>query len=430
MLTTPLTSRWTNFRFIEKQYKYWSSEKRFNIVPCGRRSGKTEIAKRRLVRAALYPPRNIIHPWLVVSAPTHDQVRRIYWDDVFELIPVFMIDNVIKSPPSIKLINGATIGFMGMDKPERIEGKSLWWWLGDEFGNMKPSVWDHVRPALADTIGHADIIGTPEGRNHYYEMWIDSIGDPEWDHHQWDSSIVLPEKEILSLQRQLDPDVYKQEILGKFISFTGRAYYCFSIEKNVIEGLRDRVYDPKKDLIFTFDFNVEPGTAAIIQENDELETCIIGEVYIPKDSNTHKVVDKLIHDWGDHEGYILCYGDATGGARKTSSRGTDWDIISSKLTQHFDYKKVSMRNRKSNPTERSRINCINSRCKSANNQNHLYVDSKWCPKVIQDFEGVRLLQGGSGEINKRLDPKLSHLSDGIGYYISEQFPIIGGGGLL
>jgi hypothetical protein len=42
---------------------------------------------------------------------------------------------------------------------------------------------------------------------------------------------------------------------------------------------------------------------------------------------------------------------------------------------------------------------------------------------VKDLEGVRLLKGGSGEIDKAADPDLTHISDGPGYYIAKEFPI-------
>ena len=51
------------------------------------------------------------------------------------------------------------------------------------------------------------------------------------------------------------------------------------------------------------------------------------------------------------------------------------------------------------------------------------VDPARAPHVQKDFEGVRLLAGGAGEIDKRADPALSHLSDAIGYYVARQFPL-------
>jgi hypothetical protein len=43
--------------------------------------------------------------------------------------------------------------------------------------------------------------------------------------------------------------------------------------------------------------------------------------------------------------------------------------------------------------------------------------------VVRDFEGVQLLEGGSGEIDKKRNHELSHISDGVGYYVTKQFPI-------
>ena len=51
------------------------------------------------------------------------------------------------------------------------------------------------------------------------------------------------------------------------------------------------------------------------------------------------------------------------------------------------------------------------------------VDPGKAPHVVDDLEGVRTLEGGSGEIDKKKDSELTHISDGLGYYIEKQFPI-------
>jgi hypothetical protein len=43
--------------------------------------------------------------------------------------------------------------------------------------------------------------------------------------------------------------------------------------------------------------------------------------------------------------------------------------------------------------------------------------------VVRDLEGVRTLEGGSGEIDKKVDPRLTHISDALGYYVDYRFPI-------
>ncbi len=52
------------------------------------------------------------------------------------------------------------------------------------------------------------------------------------------------------------------------------------------------------------------------------------------------------------------------------------------------------------------------------------VDPKHAPHTIKDFEGVRLLEGGTGEIDKKHDPMLTHPTDALGYMVAKEHPII------
>ena len=45
------------------------------------------------------------------------------------------------------------------------------------------------------------------------------------------------------------------------------------------------------------------------------------------------------------------------------------------------------------------------------------------PNLHKDLEGVRVLEGGSGQIDKKNDPKLTHCSDAFGYYVVAEFPV-------
>ena len=52
------------------------------------------------------------------------------------------------------------------------------------------------------------------------------------------------------------------------------------------------------------------------------------------------------------------------------------------------------------------------------------VDPLAAPHMVRDLEGVRTLVGGSGEIDKKYDLKLTHISDGLAYYIDYRFPVV------
>jgi len=421
-------------RYHPEQARGWASDKRFQLVPAGRRSGKTEIwGKRKLINKALigsfYPGGGRYF----AAAPTRDQAKRIYWKDLKLLTP----KNLMARDPSeseliIFLKNGSEIHVLGMDRPERVEGTPWDHGVLDEIGNMKPETWpEHVRPALSDRIGSCDFIGVPEGRNHYYDLYSEAKSDDTgtWDVFHWFSADILPEDEIRQAKRDLDELTYQQEYEGSFISFTGRAYYNFDSMIHV--GNYKQYYRKSRPLIFTFDFNESPGTAGVIQEFKRSDiigktlTGIIGEVFIKQNSNTIKVCEKLIQDWGEHEGDIYCYGDATGGAKGSAKvRGSDWDLVKQVLWEHWG-NKVKFRVPKQNPRERVRVNSVNSRLLNTFGDVYMVVDHT-CKYMIKDFEGVRVVEGGTGEIDK--DTKkykmLSHLTDGIGYYVAKEYPVL------
>jgi hypothetical protein len=421
-------------RFHPVQNQYWNSPYRFNVIPAGRRSGKTELAKRKLILRAMAPPQFGGSPYpegnYFASAPTYNQVKRIYWSDLKAMIhPDFIMDKS-ESELWIKLINNNTIYLMGLDKPERMEGFPWDGGIIDEIANIKPDAWEaNIRPALSDRGGWCDLIGVPEGRNHYYELDLlartDTTG--QWGHFHWISADILPPHEIAAAKAIMDELTYLQEYEASFVNYTGRAYHAFTEERNV--RMIRHLYNPQKPLRLMFDFNVSPGTAAIGQQlqyrkqDTHLSTALFDEVFIKRHSNTLKVCDKIIEMYGKkHTGPVICYGDATGGSGGSAKvLGSDWQLIGQKLRETWG-KRVRFKVRRRNPGERDRLNATNSLLYSTAKDVRMYVD-KGCHNIIRDFEGVILLEGGSGEINKKDTPLLTHLTDAIGYYADREFPL-------
>jgi hypothetical protein len=424
-----LTPRWYPLVPHPEQMRLINSTARFKCVPAGRRSGKSERAKRNLIIQALRESAQ--GRWqdyrYFAAAPTRDQAKAIFWSDLKAMIPKSLLGGRIReSDLTIPLVTGAEIVVVGLDRPQRMEGRS---WNGgviDEIANIRPGAWgENIRPALADRTGWAWLIGVPEGRGEYYDMYTYATSgvDPEWAGFTWVSADILPASEIESARRTLDELVFQQEMEASFVTFEDRVYYPFDRRTHCAQ----LKYDLFAPLILAFDWNVEPGVCAIMQEqklpNGLDGTGIIGEVHIPRNSTTPAVCRKIIADWGGHQGDVRCYGDATGGARGSARvMGSDIDLVKAELRPVFQ-ERFQTRFPQSNPAERSRVNAMNSRLKSADGSICLMVDPTRAPNMVKDLEGVRLLKGGSGEIDKKADSALSHISDAAGYYISKEFPI-------
>lgn len=436
-----LTPRWSPLRPHAQQQGFYASTKRFNVTPAGRRSGKTEIAKRRLVRRAVRGSA-FDRPRYFYAAPTYGQARRIAWEDLKRMVP----KDAMRGAPSetelsIPLWHGGELCVVGLDKPARIEGAPWDGGVLDEYGNVKPQAWgENVRPALSDRTGWCDLIGVPEGRNHYYDLAMKAKaaaegGSTEWGYWHWVSADILPAEEIAAARGTLDPLTFQQEYEASFVTFAGRAYYAFT-DANRRAGLR-AAYDPTQPLILCLDFNVAPGVAALVQElrihgeNTAPVTCVIGEVWIPDNSNTPAVCRRVLADWKAHQGRVDVYGDATGGARGTAQvAGSDWDL-SRRILRDGDPSqqlagfgpRVVFHVKSANPPERARVNAVNSRCTTADGSHRLFVDPATAPHVVKDLDGVVVLDGGSGEIDKKKYPALTHISDALGYYVESRFPV-------
>lgn len=436
-----ITPRWNQLKPHAEQYRYMMSPARFNIAHAGRRGGKTEIAKRRgLYKAFEF---KLSGGRFVFGAPTHRQAVDLFWDDLIAMIPRLWLKNGLRSISTsfrrIKLKNGVNIEVAGLDKPERIEGPPLDWFVGDEFGNFKSNVWaEHVRPALStvDRPGGADLIGVPEGRNHYFQLTEDAKDKADWDVFTWHTSEINPEEAECALG-DMASLVYNQEYGGEFISFKGRCYYAFDLNLNCPPDGERILYNPSYPLGFCFDFNRIPGNCVIVQElpppdwlvqrnngmNRGMITCAIDEVFLQEDSHTGKLCDILIERWKHHKGPINLYGDATGGAKRSSGiRGSDWDIILTKFGGIFNTNK---RYPKANPSVRVRINSVNSRLIAADGYIGSIID-KCCKFLIRDLDSVTC--GDDGDILKSdIKSLLTHISDGFGYMIHREHPLGGGG---
>ena len=205
-----------NVQLLPWQQEVYSDPTRFKVVAAGRRTGKSRLAAWLLIINALQTDKGQVF----YVAPTQGQARDIMWQTLMELgNPVITgahINNL-----QIKLVNGATISLKGADRPETMRGVSLKFLVMDEYADMKPDVWEQIlRPALADQKGSAMFIGTPMGRNHFYELYkLAELGDDEtykgWHFTSYDNPILDPD-EIDTAKKSMSSYAFRQEFMASF----------------------------------------------------------------------------------------------------------------------------------------------------------------------------------------------------------------------
>ncbi len=205
-----------NIKLLPWQQQVWDSKARFKVVAAGRRTGKSRLAAYLLIYYALQVKSG--HVFYV--APTQGQARDIMWSNLIEIgHPVIKGSHI--NNLQITLINGATISLKGADRPETMRGVSLKFLVMDEYADMKSSVWEQIlRPALADQKGTALFIGTPMGRNHFYDLYkyAELKEDSEyecWHFTSYDNPLLDP-KEIDAAKKSMSSFAFRQEFMASF----------------------------------------------------------------------------------------------------------------------------------------------------------------------------------------------------------------------
>ena len=151
------------------QLEIFNSTARFKVVSAGRRFGKSRLAAWILIIKALQSESKDVF----YIGPTFQQAKDIMWNMLKELLQdTDLIEQTHENTATMTLVNGRKISLKGSDRPDTLRGVGLAYVVLDEYASMKVEVWEQIiRPTLADVKGGALFIGTPAGKNHFYEIW-------------------------------------------------------------------------------------------------------------------------------------------------------------------------------------------------------------------------------------------------------------------
>lgn len=376
---------------------------RFRVVVAGRRFGKTFLSTAELLNRALSKPDQNV--WYV--APTYKAAKEIAWDMLTSQIPREYVGKTNETSLSITLKNGSTIALKGAEKPDNLRGRSLDFVVLDEFADMRKEAWyEVIRPSLSDRQGSAALfIGTPKGRNHFYDLYGKGVDkDDGWQSYQYTTieGGNVPPEEIASAKADLDDRTFEQEYEARFVSYSGVIYYAFKREESVIR------HDGDRSVIHVgMDFNLDPMSAVLMTRKGD--TLHVFDEIVMFGSNTDEMVAEIRTRYGN--GTIVIYPDPASRQRKTSAGGrTDLSIL-----QNAGFE---VRVRSSHAAVRDRINSVNSRLLSKDGHRRLFVDPK-CKKVIESLERHTYKEGTSQPEKDGFD----HMNDALGYAVEYLFPI-------
>jgi hypothetical protein len=187
--------------------------KRFNVLECGRRWGKTTLGIDMVIDPALYGAPTA---WF---APTYKYLSEVWREVVNILSPI--TKSISQQEHRVELLGGGKIDCWSLDTPDAGRGRKYKRVVLDEAGIVRDlqTVWQQaIRPTLADLQGDAWFLGTPKGRNYFHQLFVrgEEKGNTDW--RSWrmptiSNPYILP-SEIEAARRDMPPSAFDQEFLG------------------------------------------------------------------------------------------------------------------------------------------------------------------------------------------------------------------------
>jgi len=205
------------------QLQVGQQAKRFNVICCGRRWGKTVLGRDRLIHPAL---QGKPVAWF---APNYRLLTEVWRELQATLGPVITRSN--QQEWRMELRGGGVVEMWSLDSPDSGRGRAYALAVVDECAlvpNLEQAWQQTIRPMLTDYIGGAWFLSTPKGMN-YFKALFDRGQDPErkewasWQMPTVANPFIAPD-EIESARLDMTEAAFNQEYLALFVNWEGSVF--------------------------------------------------------------------------------------------------------------------------------------------------------------------------------------------------------------
>jgi phage terminase large subunit len=260
----PQTTVELNFVARQQFLPYLNRKERWACIVAHRRAGKTVACVMDLIAKAIEHQGR--EPRFAYIAPTYTQAKDVAWSYLKEYTAP--IPDMGRSESELSVTfphNGARIRLYGAENYDRIRGLYLDGAIIDEAGDIDPRAFPEVvRPALSDRRGWATFIGTPKGRNAFFDYHKLAEAEPNWYSTclRASQTQIIAEAELTDARRTMTPEQYAQEYECSFDAAIRGAYYGKDITQAETEGrVRSVPYDKASDVFAGWDLGIGDSMA-------------------------------------------------------------------------------------------------------------------------------------------------------------------------
>lgn len=215
------------------QSKVWLDDHRFKVINCGRRAGKSTISAIKMLDYSTKHANT--QAWYL--APNYKQAKAIMWAMLMELIPKSIIARKNEVELMIELKNKSKLFLKGVEDPDTLRGTRIDLAIFDEvaFMNKWDEIWKVLRPTLVDSRAEVWFISTPNGFNHFYDLYNSKDDRYKSFHFTSYDNPHLEREELDQIKLEMSEDAFAQEFLGEFRKMSGLIYKEFDRERHMVE---------------------------------------------------------------------------------------------------------------------------------------------------------------------------------------------------
>lgn len=221
----------TGYSPREQFVPYHMRTQRWAALVCHRRAGKTVGTIADLIDAVLRC--KLPDARAAYIAPTFVQAKDVAWGYVKRFCAPIPGVQFNESELRVDFPTGQRLRLYGADNYDRMRGLYFDYVVLDEYADMNPAAWSEViRPALADRKGSATFIGTPKGRNAFFDICETAKNDPDWFYLSLKATEtgIVDALELADAKASMTPEQYATEFECSFDSAVIGAYFGREIE--------------------------------------------------------------------------------------------------------------------------------------------------------------------------------------------------------
>lgn len=243
---------------------FHTRKERWAVAVAHRRCGKTVACINDLIKRAIQEGKP--DGQYAYICPFLTQAKSVAWLYLLRFSePVRVKANA--SELWVELMTGARIRLFGADNAEALRGMFIDGVVLDEYADMKPRVWGEIiRPLLADRQGWATFIGTPKGKNAFWEIYDAAKQSPAWHVTTLRASEtkLLPDEELADAKSMMSEDQYLQEFECSFEAAILGAFYGREMREADEQGrIGDVPCDPAVPVHTAWDLGYSDDTSIV-----------------------------------------------------------------------------------------------------------------------------------------------------------------------